>query len=237
MTKVNLEARLRRQAIRADQLQALRALREAELQLARDKATIEANIAAPPSTRPYPELQLDKLKAENIFQLHQIKALCVSYRLRFLDAHRFKGAIPYEATRKVARLQGEHDTTLQNFKILAAAKRFQLDDAEDPMLFIPLGEGLYYLVHKWGKDLSRWRKLLVYPLQGVMPLFWTVNGLSLLLTACLPLGWLGSHHPGLWRVLAFFWFFKALSTLAIFLGPRLFVNFSSVLWDSPHFNA
>lgn len=236
MEKVNLEKSLRQSAIRADQNRVLQALRETEAEMTRREAQLSAQIATQAQGREIPRLDLDKLRVENIFHLSEIKRLCIRYRLRFLCAHRFRGTLPREALLKATNLQRENKTTLQNFKILAPAERFELDNADDPMLFVPLGAQRYYLVHKWGSDLSRWRELWAYPLQNVMPLFWTINAVSLILACCLPVRWFADNHLSLWRLLTFFWFFKTLSALALFLGPKRFVNFSSVLWDSEYLN-
>lgn len=235
--KPNLEKRLRQKAIRVNQESAWRALRETWASMEREEAVLSDAISTPFAAQKIPGLNCDKLKPENIFHLSEIKSICITYRLRFLDSHLFKGKIPPEALLKAANLAREHKTNLQNFKILAPGKQFQLDDANDPMLFIPLGGELYYLIHKWGADLNRWRKLWVYPLQNTMPMFWTINALSLLFAALFPLEAFASNAPNWWRIAAFFWFFKVLSASVIFLGPKLFVNFSSVLWDSEYFNA
>src|SRR5690606_27925879 len=39
----------------------------------------------------------DYLESDRIFHVDQIKAVCVDYRLRFLNSNRFKGQVPEEA--------------------------------------------------------------------------------------------------------------------------------------------
>ena len=37
---------------------------------------------------------------------------------------------------------------------MAPSKLFELENYDDPLLFASLGDGYYYLIHKWGNDLS-----------------------------------------------------------------------------------
>ena len=36
---------------------------------------------------------------------------------------------------------------------MAPSALFRLEKTDDPLLFVPLGNNYYYLVHKWGNDL------------------------------------------------------------------------------------
>lgn len=51
-----------------------------------------------------------------------------------------------------------YTTGIGEFHIAAPAESFQLQKRPiDPLLFCHLGDNQYYLVHKWGSDLSIWR--------------------------------------------------------------------------------
>lgn len=51
-------------------------------------------------------------------------------------------------------------TPRAKFCIAAPATSFELQDRPiDPLLFCELGDGQFYLVHKWGNDLSVWRRM------------------------------------------------------------------------------
>ena len=43
----------------------------------------------------YNAFDLDLLDTDRIFHLDHIKAICIDYRLRFLDSKLFKSALPY----------------------------------------------------------------------------------------------------------------------------------------------
>ena len=105
-------------------------------------------------------LTFDALDFDKIFHIDSIKKLCVNYRLRFLDTHLFKGEYPKELYRIIPNLENDHKIQLKDFKIMAPSKLFRLKTKEDPLLFVPIGNGYYYLVHKWGDDLKSYRKIL-----------------------------------------------------------------------------
>ena len=123
--------------------------------------------------------------AKRVFRIEQIEKLCIRYGLRFLSSKRFKGPIPYEVIAELKKHSSFFDKTLagtgtslkERLRIAAPASAFHLDpDIEpvDPLLFFDLGEGLWYLVHKWGSDISWWRKVIVWPIRS-FPIFllWT----------------------------------------------------------------
>ena len=112
-------------------------------------------------------LVFDLLQTEKIYHENQIKKICVDFRLRFLDTKFFKGDLPAEALSAVKEVEKKHGISLQGFKIVAPAKYFRLENADDPMLFAPLGNGYYYLLHKWGTDMHPLRKLLMWPLKNL----------------------------------------------------------------------
>jgi hypothetical protein len=91
---------------------------------------------------------LDLLETHRIFHLTQIRAVCIDYRLRFLDSRFFKNGIPEEAVSKISTLEKTHQVELRGFKIIAPSKAFQLLSYDDPLLFAPIGNDYYYLIHQ-----------------------------------------------------------------------------------------
>src|SRR5690606_19848294 len=102
--------------------------------------------------------RIDLLDGKRIFHLADIEKTCINYRLRFLDAHLYKAAFPYETVVRIKELEKEHSINLQGFKLMAPASVFKLKNADDPLLFAPIGNDFYYLVHSWGKDRSEERR-------------------------------------------------------------------------------
>ena len=105
---------------------------------------------------------------DKVFHIDSIEKLCIKYRLRFLDTHLFKGDYPNELYSIIPELEATHETKLENFKIMAPSKLFRLKTKEDPLLFVPIGNGYYYLIHKWGNDLKTYRNKLLPKLYGAL---------------------------------------------------------------------
>lgn len=176
------------------------------------------------------------LDTQRIYHLEDIKSICVQYRLRFLDAHRFKGEIPKEALREVNRLDRQSSEPLAEFKIVAPAELFRLDEKDkDPMLFMPLNNGYYYLIHKWGGELNAWRRVLSYPLQNFYKLAQTIFLFTAAVTLLLPHNILvtdPSHSDLGIRVIFFFWLLLALSGMSAFFIMANEQNFNEEVWNS-----
>ena len=113
------------------------------------------------------DLKFDKMKTKNIFHKDTIKKICVKYRLRFLDSNLFKGEYPNNITKIIGKIERNHDTTLSNFMIMAPSKLFKIKSPDDPILFVPIGNNYYYLIHKWGEEFNYIRKLLVLPFKNI----------------------------------------------------------------------
>ncbi|HAD96747.1 MAG TPA: hypothetical protein DCG19_05030 [Cryomorphaceae bacterium] len=180
------------------------------------------------------------LEADRIFTGEQIKNLCRVYRLRFLAAQRFKGEIPYEAISRVKQLQRKNSGDLTNFKILAPAAMFNLVEKDkDPLLFLSLGNDRYYLVHKWGKDMSILRKLLVFPFRSLKTLLGCVLALTFVVVMSIPDSVMISPQGGSLvslRIIFFFYLFIAFSGLTTLYGFSRMKNFNGALWDSHYTN-
>ena len=83
-------------------------------------------------------LNIDILESGRIYHIESIKRICIDYRLRFLDSRLFKNEIPKEAISEIKSLEKAHQTELKGFKIMAPSKLFKLENADDPVLFVPL---------------------------------------------------------------------------------------------------
>ncbi len=180
---------------------------------------------------------IDHLETNNIYHIDQIKAICINYRLRFLDTRYFKGDLPYEAINKIKALEKLHNITLRGFKIIAPSKLFKLENADDPLLFAPIGNGYYYLIHKWGNDLTPLRKWLVLPFKNFENLVFTTLLVSLLVTVIVPKGLFSESMSASEFWMLFFFMFKSLAAIVIYYGFAAGKNFNTAIWDSNYFNA
>ncbi|TXD68107.1 hypothetical protein [Aequorivita lipolytica] len=179
----------------------------------------------------------DLLEGSHIFHINDIENLCVNYRLRFLDSHYFKGDIPEEAISEIRMLENKHNITLKNFKIVAPAKLLKLENADDPLLFAPMGNDYFYLIHKWGNDLHPFRKLLMWPYKNFENLVFTVAVLSLLITAIMPMHWFTPNANFQEYLFLFLVIFKGVGGVVIFYGFSKGKNFNGAIWKSKYYNA
>ncbi|MHA6280207.1 hypothetical protein ACXYMT_08495 [Salinimicrobium sp. CAU 1759] len=182
-------------------------------------------------------LIFDLLESNRIFHLSQIKKICVDYRLRFLNTRFFKGDLPQEALDAVKALEKQHKIEIKGAKMLAPAKYFRLENADDPMLFAPLGNDYYYLVHKWGTDMHPLRKVLMWPLKNLENLLIFSFFFSFLFTFGIREVFFSKFRETSQFVILFMYSFKSVVALIFFYGISLGKNFSSGNWNSKFYNA
>jgi hypothetical protein len=160
LKRTNIEDKLKKSKAKAfkgsdilDQVTAI--LKEED----RKEDEIMARMKSPQKPTPRNHFNVDLLETDRIYHIDQIRDICVTYRLRFLDTKYFKNEIPYEALMKIKDMEKAHSLEMRGFKIVAPSKLFKLENADDPLLFAPIGNGYFYLIHKWGNDLNAFRKI------------------------------------------------------------------------------
>ena len=183
------------------------------------------------------EFDFDLLETDKIFHIDQIKDICIDYRLRFLNSSYFKGKIPQEAISKIKHLETAHNTEIKGFKIMAPSKLFKLEDKDDPLLFAPIGNDYYYLIHKWGNDLHPLRKLFAWPFKNIANLTLVVLLISYLVTLMIPEGLFSKKSSTAEFWIIYFFMFKCIASIVIFYGFALGKNFNPAIWKSKYFNA
>lgn len=177
-------------------------------------------------------LPLSAMNRDRILHERHLQSLCVDYRLRFLDANHFAGRIPYEAVSAMERLDAAAGERLNGYKIVAPASMFRLSyQDKDPLLMLDLGNGYYYLVHKWGGEVNPLRRMLMYPLRSFPSMLRSVLGFCALVAALVPESWLG-EHSGFVRIIFFFYLLFATSAMTALYGFSRAKNFSENLWTS-----
>ncbi len=179
----------------------------------------------------------DLLETKYIYHLDQIKEICINYRLRFLDSSYFKGKIPEQAITKIKTLEADHDIDIKGYKVMAPSKLFKLEDRDDPLLFAPIGNNYFYLIHKWGNDLHPFRKMLAWPFKNIINLTFLVVLISYLVSLMVPNGLFSKNNSTAEFWIIFFFMFKAIASIVIFYGFALGKNFNPAIWNSKYFNA
>ena len=181
----------------------------------------------------------DKLNSDRVFELSDIRKLCIKYRLRFLPTHYFNAPFPAEAIHAVKKLEKELNAEISNFMIVAPSKLFKLEDANsDPLLFIPLRDNKFYLVHQWGNDLSWHRRILAWPLKSFGKLVTTICTFSIVTTAVIPAHLISASHNffSFGRMFFFIWCLLTVSALVSYLWFTLNQKFSDDAWNCKNFN-
>jgi hypothetical protein len=115
---------------------------------------------------------------------------------------------------------------------MAPSALFRLKKTDDPLLFAPLGNEYYYLVHKWGNDLHPLRKVMMWPFKNIWNLLAVVFLFSWLLTELTPIQ-LFTRTPDnstYWMLL--FFIFKAVASVVLYFGFALGKNFNPAIWNS-----
>ncbi|PVW14799.1 hypothetical protein DDV96_09195 [Marixanthomonas spongiae] len=237
LSKTNIETKLER--VRDKRISETDILKEVETIFSETKAKRDAikKTLVEDASGKTNSFDFDKLKSNRVYHITDIQKICVDYRLRFLDSRFFKGTIPEEAVSKIRQLENDHNTALGNFKIMAPSKLLKLENADDPLLFAPMGNDYFYLIHKWGNDLHPLRKLLMWPYKTLENLVVTVFLLSILLTAITPMHLFSAAPTMQEYVLLFLFMFKSVGGLVIYYGFAKGKNFNTAIWKSNYYNA
>lgn len=237
LKRTNIEEQLRKARIREhDAEHILNEVYEILKESDKNEARIIKNLSKGTSQNEN-AFKLELLDTDRIYHLDHIKNICIDYRLRFLSSRFFKGVLPPEAVSQIKRLEKKHNTELKGFKILAPSILFKLEDKDDPLLFAPIGNGYFYLIHKWGNDLHPLRKLLVWPFKNIGNLALLVVLRSYLITLLIPDGLFSKNNSSAEFWIIFFFMFKSMAAVVIFYGVALGKNFNPAIWNSKYFNA
>jgi len=180
------------------------------------------------------DFDFDQLETHKIYHLEQIRDVCIRFRLRFLDLKYFKNKLPESALEAVNSIEAKHNTVLTDFKIMAPSVLFRLERKVDPLLFVPIGNGYYYLIHKWGNDLHPMRSILMWPFKNIWNLLITLLGVSWIATEMTPMGLFTKTPDTTSYWMLFFFMFKAIASVVLFYGFALGKNFNPAIWNSKY---
>jgi hypothetical protein len=185
------------------------------------------------------DIQLEKRDLQNIFDIQQIKTICINYRLRFLDTKYFKHEFPYEAIIKINEFEKHYNTKIKKFRIIAPDKAFELqEENQDPLLFAQLSDNRYYLIHQWGSDLAWYRKFIYYPIRDIYTYFYSTLIAAIIFAYSIPFSWYQVERDNEFYMRT--WFsvhcFIGLFFFNIFLGAVAQTGFSTMNWKSKYMN-
>ena len=179
----------------------------------------------------------DKIDSNRLFHVDQIRKICIDYRLRFLDFNFFKGGVPDEAYTKLKEFELNHPDLDLNIKMMAPTKLFQLENYDDPLMFVSLGNNYYYLIHKWGNDMSYFRKMFMWPFKNIYNILVYIAIISLFFTTFVPDGiFFYKNNPEIQFFVVFLFMFKSLAAIFIYFGFAMGKNFNENIWNSKFYN-
>ncbi len=188
-------------------------------------------------------VDLYNYNSNNVYDLNSIKSIAIKYRLRFLPTKYFKNKIPNEAIFKIKALEKSNNTTIKQFYILAPSQNFDLEDVnKDPLLFAPLSNGKFLLIHKWGTDLKWYKRLAALPLKSIESILFTIGLFALAIASITPtwlilngaevdMGYFGYH-----RIAWFIYSFILFCSLTTFICFSQNIYPSEYQWDKKTYN-
>ena len=199
-----------------------------------DENTATLNKLTSESTILKNDFIFDELDVNAIFHISDIKKICIDYRLRFLNTVHFKDKYPIEAVFKIKNLERVHGIILGGFKIVAPMDVFKLKKADDPLLFAPMGNGFYYLIHKWGNDLHPFRKLKYWSIKNIENLVKALALISILFTAITYPFFFTKPATFGYLLMLFMFYFKGAVGLVFIICGSSGKNFSEYSWQSQY---
>ncbi len=107
--------------------------------------------------------QTEVFTQERVFHISQIKGICEKYRLRFLPTRKYRGIIDNDLPNRISTFEVAYNLkcTEYNTRIVAPMESFELEKRpKDPLMFYEINDEYFYLIHKWGNDLSLSRAIL-----------------------------------------------------------------------------
>lgn len=113
---------------------------------------------------------------------------------------------------------------------------FKLENYDDPLLFAPIGNGYYYLIHKWGNDLHPLRKLAMKPFKTMGNFIILLVLISLVLTSLLPQNLFGKSPQNVMGLVTFLFMLKSIMGIAIYYCLWQGKNFNEDIWLSKYYN-
>jgi hypothetical protein len=185
-------------------------------------------------------IDIEQLEVERVFHIDAIKNLAIDYRLKFLPAKRFKGEIPAFAISAIKDLEKSHQTELENIYIMAPKRFYELDDCDgDPLLFTRIGDNHYYLIAKWGNDVSVFRKWLLWPMRNIKNSILTIVSIAAVIALILPSELVVRESTSLewnYRAIFFIQLLFMIGGLALMYTLAFNRNTSEKEWNSKYFN-
>lgn len=179
--------------------------------------------------------QFDRLETSRIYHEVAIKKICLNNRLRFLDTQFYKNNYPQATIDAIRNFENTHETEINHFKIVAPKNNFKLNNYDDPLLFMALGNDYYYLLDYWGNDLHWSRKIMALPLKNLLNLTITTLIISILLTYIFSF-FKQETLPVAYQIVIFLFTWKSVIAILFYTIIQSGNNVSEYNWNSEFYN-
>lgn len=138
--------------------------------------------------------ETERFDQSRVFHISQIEKLCNKYYLKFLPSCMFNGEIDNQLPFKIANFEAAYDVKCYSEKgyytsnsgntfIAAPQESFDLQEKpKDPLLFFKINSEYYYLIYKWGNDLSVTRAIKGLLSSGKTSILITLSMLAMFIT-------------------------------------------------------
>ena len=121
--------------------------------------------------------------------------------------------------------------------MMAPSSLFQLENYDDPLMFASLGNDYFYLIHKWGNDLSFFRKIMMWPFKSLYNIIIFMCFISLFLTLIIPKDLFQyENNPGAEFFITYLFVLKSVIAIFIYYGFALGKNFNEYIWNRKFYN-
>jgi hypothetical protein len=179
----------------------------------------------------------EEINEENLFTLFEIRSFCIKNRLRFIDSQQFQNEFPYESILKIKDINIEQRKDLRHFKVLCCDNSLiKTTDSFPCALFAKTVNNNFYLIHQWGGNLDKKRKLKFWPLRNFETAFLTILFVVLFITLIIPNRYLSTDtHVGYFSMYRAACFFHVLIIVIGFFVFRMIAmnkRLSSDNWNS-----
>ncbi len=123
------------------------------------------------------------LPQDRVFTKDAIKRLCLTYGLRFLPTEHYKGHLDGDIHVKLVEFKALDKGHVREgyrrpYLIAAPSVSFNLTPRpKDPLLFAQITNDRFYLIHKWGDDLSVFARVKNWAWYGALAVMSVVLGI------------------------------------------------------------
>ncbi|MES2838345.1 MAG: hypothetical protein V4667_12525 [Bacteroidota bacterium] len=179
---------------------------------------------------------LEQKDKDAIFSLREIKKFCVNYHMRFIAKKKYQVEIDKEAILKIYAFEEQYNVRIKDFFVIVSEDVNGLaSETPSVLVFGKLAANSFYYFGSFGKELSKKRKVLFFPLRSIYA-FTLYNFIpSVTISFLFPTAWLQTiaEVELSLRIWFSFHIYIALFGFSMFIGGLSNMRFSDTEWDNP----